>query len=267
MITRDDPIDAEDTRSQPLQCHFGSDRRHDGNLSRSNLKRRGEAALFRSTCCLTSACSRRATHGSGFAALVVSRPQLTQSVRPNIMEASVAEVRANMIQTYAGWTALSALRSGAPIKDRAAIYPLLKAVPFRDVLGSDHPAITALEFDAWHAASTKLLCEREPRLTAGWATKLLNVYLKTAAYVGDLGRPGLRDQLHPPIDTGLWTGLGQRFPGSPILEKTHVVTRIKNIHDYPTYLTIITGCREAALQLDCRLIEVDQLWKGADASA
>ena len=183
------------------------------------------------------------------------------------MEASVAEVRANMIQTYAGWTALSALRSGAPIKDRAAIYPLLKAVRFHDVLGAEHTAITAHEFDAWHAASTTLLCESEPRLTAGWATKLLNVYLKTAAYVGDLGRPGLRDQLHPPIDTGLWTGLGQRFRGSPILEKTHVVTRIKNIRDYPTYLTIITGCREAALQLDCRLIEVDQLWKGADASA
>ena len=54
----------------------------------------------------------------------------------------MTDVRASMIKTYAGWTALSALRSGAPVKDRAAIYPLLRAVQFHEVLGAEFAAIS-----------------------------------------------------------------------------------------------------------------------------
>jgi len=94
---------------------------------------------------------------------------------------------------------------------------------------------------------------------------MVNVYLKTAGYVGGLGRPGLTPLLHPPIDAGLWSGLGRRFSGCPdLLAKTHVVRQIKAIRDYATYTTIIEGCREAAATLGCFLIEVEQLWEGAD---
>src|SRR5262249_5690411 len=97
-----------------------------------------------------------------------------------------------------------------------------------------------------------------------WGAKLINVYLKTASFVGDIGRPGLRDTLHPPIDAGLWKGLARRFRGRPdVLGETHCVRRIKDIKDYPTYRRIITGCMVAAQALGCRLIEVEQLWLGS----
>jgi hypothetical protein len=37
----------------------------------------------------------------------------------------------------------------------------------------------------------------------GWGTKLINVDLKTAASAGGIGRPGLKESLHPAIDAGL----------------------------------------------------------------
>jgi hypothetical protein len=98
----------------------------------------------------------------------------------------------------------------------------------------------------------------------GWGVKLINVYLKTAAYVGNLGRPGLRSALHPPIDAGLWEGLAEKFRGWPdILNKVCCVRRIKDITDYSTYCCIIIGCRAAAKVLACSLIEVEQLWRGS----
>ena len=98
----------------------------------------------------------------------------------------------------------------------------------------------------------------------GWGVKLINVYLKTAAYVGDLGHPSLRDALHPPIDAGLWKGLRKQFKGRPdILDEICCVRRIKAITDYPTYRRIIAGCRTAAQELHCSLIEVEQLWVGS----
>lgn len=50
---------------------------------------------------------------------------------------------------------------------------------------------------------------------------------------------------------------------------TNCVGRIKDIVDYECYRRIIEGSRAAAKALDCKLIEVDQLWAGTefDASA
>jgi hypothetical protein len=93
---------------------------------------------------------------------------------------------------------------------------------------------------------------------------MINIYLKTAVYVGGLGRSELPTVLHPPIDSGLWSGLHRRFKGHDLLVKTHIVERIKDIQDYRTYKTIVEGCRLAAAQLGCLPIEVEQLWEGAD---
>jgi hypothetical protein len=129
----------------------------------------------------------------------------------------------------------------------------------------NHTKITPGEFAEWHRNATHRLCAKERVVCVGWAAKMVNVYLKTAGYVGGLGRPGLAQLLHPAIDAGLWSGLKRRFPDrTELLAKTHVVTQIKAIRDYATYETIITGCREAADHLGCLLIEIEQLWEGAD---
>ena len=176
------------------------------------------------------------------------------------------ELRAQIIRTYAGWTALSALRSGSPVKSRVQIYGLLKVVPFDRLLEPTSKPIRAAEFASWHRDAVLGLCEREPLLCIGWAAKIVNVYLKTSVYVGGLGRPGLVTAIHPPIDGGLWAGLRKQFHDRPkILAKTHVVHRIRDIGDYPTYTTIIAGFRDVAEELGCLLIEVDQFWEGADS--
>ncbi|MBI3105106.1 MAG: site-specific integrase [Candidatus Rokubacteria bacterium] len=87
---------------------------------------------------------------------------------------------------------------------------------------------------------------------------------KTAGYIGGMGRPGLKASLHPPIDTGLWDGLRERFRDrTAILDEVQCVRRIKEIGDYSTYRRIIKGCRLAAAELGCLLIELEQLWLGA----
>jgi hypothetical protein len=143
------------------------------------------------------------------------------------------------------------------------VYPLLDSVSFHQVLSLSRP-ITSTEFDAWHETETKAMCSRDPRLPTGWGAKLINVYLKTAAYIGDLGRPGLREVLHPPIDAGLWEGLKRQFKErSDLLDQICCVERIKDIKDYPTYLKIIAGCRTGAQELGWTLIELEKLWLGS----
>jgi len=109
------------------------------------------------------------------------------------------------------------------------------------------------------------MIEREPRLTVGWATKIINVYLKTRVYIGAQGRHHLKEMIHPPIDAGLWLGLARRFPDrTDILERTNCVNGIKDIENYECYRRIIEGCRAAAKALECELIEVGQLWAGTE---
>ena len=166
-----------------------------------------------------------------------------------------------MILDYAKWTAMSATRNFG--KDY--VYPHLDKVAFDDVL-KPNVAISVSEFNAWHRRETEALCARASDLSIGWSAKLINVYLKTAAYVGDLGSREIRSALHPPIDGYLWKGLRKRFERDPdIVDKVCCVKTIKGIDDYDKkYLKIIQGCKEAAEKLNCLLIEVDQLWQGAD---
>ena len=175
----------------------------------------------------------------------------------------MTEPRRQILLDYAKWTALSATRSGAPIKSRVDVYPLLDAVAFAEIL-QPAPPILGADFDKWHERETGYLCARDHRVPIGWGVKLINVFLKTAAYVGDLGRRDLRDVLHPPIDAGLRAGIAKRFPERrDILDDVLCVRRIRDITDYAIYRQIIRGCRTAAKSLGCSLIEVEQLWLGA----
>lgn len=176
--------------------------------------------------------------------------------------------RDRIVRRYAEWTALSALRSGAPVKSREHIYPALRKVQFGQVLNEPIGAIDAEEFEQWHRRAVHQLshdlevCSGRT-VCVGWSSKLVNIYLKTAAYVAGRGRSGLHELLHPPIDAGLWVGIRSFCSDDAgILERTHCVTRIKDIVDYDEhYSRIIAGCRAVAAQLGCALIEVDSLWR------
>ena len=175
------------------------------------------------------------------------------------------DVRKVIIATYAEWTAMSALRSGAPIKSRRDVYTALRGVDLAVLFADELGPINRTTFDAWHANAVEAMIDREPRLTVGWATKIINVYLKTRVYIGSQGRHHLKEMIHPPIDAGLWLGLKREFPTrADILELTHCVERIKDIVDYDCYRRIIDGCRLAAKALQCELIEVEQLWAGTE---
>jgi len=180
----------------------------------------------------------------------------------------MSEIRQAIIATYAEWTAMSALRSGAPIKSRRDVYTALRGVDFEVLFNEGLGPINRSTFDAWHVHAVQDMLFREPRLTVGWAVKIVNVYLKTRVYIGAQGRHHLKEMIHPPIDAGLWLGLQRRFADRPdILERTNCVSRIKDILDYECYRRIIDGCRAAAKALDCELIEVEQLWAGTEFAA
>ena len=191
----------------------------------------------------------------------------TSSRVRSVRSSRMAEPRAAIIATYAEWTAMSALRSSAPIRSRSDVYRALRAVNFKVLFDTGLGPIGRDDFDEWHEEAARMMLAREPRLTVGWATKILNVYLKTRVYVAAEGRENLMDMIHPPIDGGLWLGLSRQFAGQPeILAMTNCVSRIKGIVDYDCYRRIIDGCLAAAALLACRLIEVEQLWTGTEFS-
>lgn len=150
---------------------------------------------------------------------------------------------------------------GVHIKSRRDVYGLLRATAFEVLFDANKGPIDLAEFEAWHRNALEELRRLKPSLNIGWAAKLINVYLKTRVYVGGDGRPNLCDHLHPPIDRGLWDGLWQHFGRhSEVTKLSHCVKRIKDIDIQDRYDRIIEGCRKAADALQCKLIEVEQLW-------
>jgi len=120
------------------------------------------------------------------------------------------------------------------------------------------------EFAEWHREQTERF-QRSAELinndfSIGWAAKAINVYLKTSAYVGDLGRPGLRSLLHPPIDTVLRNQILTRC--GPELAAEVSFRSIASISTYGRYLEIMEGLRRFGQTLapPCALFEVEQFW-------
>ncbi|TFH38641.1 MAG: hypothetical protein E4G94_12025 [ANME-2 cluster archaeon] len=171
--------------------------------------------------------------------------------------------RESIIKSFAEWTAFSATRSGCPIKSRKDVYPLIRVPKYDEILYGNN-RITSQEFDKWHRANTmNITYEANNRLPVGWAAKLINVYLKTRAYIAREGRGGLIECIHPPIDNELWRGIEEEYSNErEIIEKTHIVSKIKEITTYEIYQTILEGCRLIAEKRRCYLIEVEELWQG-----
>ena len=183
--------------------------------------------------------------------------------------------RCQILVEYAKWTALSAVKAGCSIKAKEPVYQLLDGVAFAEVLNPSLGPISCKDFNDWHECQTVALSNRAESeeseesdslpeahrrfLPIGWSAKLINVFLKTAAYVGGLGREGLHDVLHPPLDNGLKNGLKKHFKACSACRAEVDFGWIKDITDYDRYRRVIVGCRTAAFCLGCSLIEVEQL--------
>ena len=166
-----------------------------------------------------------------------------------------------IIHSFAEWTAFSATRSGCPLKARDTVYPLIRIPHYNEIFYGD--PISTNEFDEWHHKNTLAITECESRFPVGWATKIINIYLKTTVYLAGMGRQGLVKCIHPPIDNELWKGIYQEYRHrQEIISKTHIVNRIKEINTYDKYKAIIEGCRLIAKDRQYYLIEVEELWQG-----
>lgn len=171
--------------------------------------------------------------------------------------------RETIVKAFAEWTAFSATRSGCPIKSKEDVYPLIRLPNYDFIFVGER--MTHEEFNNWHYNNTLTIRENDDRLPIGWATKLINVYLKTRVYLAGEGRPDLIECIHPPIDKGLWSGIRNEYQNNPeIMEKTHIVSRIREITTYDIYKAIIEGCRLIAQLRGCYLIEVEELWQGTE---
>lgn len=167
--------------------------------------------------------------------------------------------RQKIVHDFAKWTALSALRSGSPLKRAVRVYDLISKHADWPVLFDTARAIDESDFDRWHEKTVQAFCEAEAALPVGWAAKIVNVYLKTRVYLAGEGREGLVSVIHPPIDNGLQRGLVKKFGPRP-----WKIKRIKDIRSYQDdYLPFIHDFRSLAKEDGCLLIELEVYWLGA----
>jgi hypothetical protein len=179
-------------------------------------------------------------------------------------ELNLSNIRHKITNDFARWCAFSSTRSGCPLKARADIYPLIDLPDYDEVMKGSEP-ITKAAFNEWHEKSVRKIADKRPEMNVGWSAKLVNVYLKTMVYVASIGRPGLENLIHPPIDGGLWEGIKEAYGCNvDIISKKHSVKKIKDIETYQQYEVIMNGIKLIADQEKCSLIEVEKYWKGTE---
>lgn len=173
--------------------------------------------------------------------------------------------RHKIADSFSRWTALSALRSGSPLKSKEDVYRLLNSIDLNYVLAGRAP-ISKASFEKWHQDALLTIRRRSRnKLPIGWTAKIVNVYLKSMTYLSGIGRPNLVKYIHPPIDSGLWNGLKDFCKDhAEIRSNVYYKTRIKDITRLDDYQKIINGCRQVAKEEAFLLIEVEKYWLGAD---
>jgi hypothetical protein len=113
------------------------------------------------------------------------------------MQSPINQKRKKIVHDFAKWPALSALRSGSPLKRAERAYDLIESHADLAVLFDPTRAIDETEFDRWHEETVRGFCKVEPHLPVGWAAKIINVYLKTRVHLAGEGRSGLGSVIHP----------------------------------------------------------------------
>ncbi len=161
-------------------------------------------------------------------------------------------IRREIILEYSKWCVLSALRSGAPVKSRKSLFPIIEAIHFDTVLNGEH-IISESDFNKWHkkeciSVAKKLGNEQ----LIGWSTKIINIYLKTACYIGGLGRKGLIELIHPALD---W------YLSDALKEYKILIPRIKEIRSYDQYKEIIKSVKNLTDSKKILIIEIEKEWK------
>lgn len=176
----------------------------------------------------------------------------------------LSKTRHIIVNEYARWCAFSSTRSGSPLKARKDVYPLIDTPDYETILTGSNP-INQQDFNLWHKENVFKIQNSRSEMCIGWAAKLINVYLKTMVYVASIGRPGLENLIHPPIDGGLWEGINKAYGNNKdIISKTHSVKTIKDIEKYEQYEVIMNGMKLIANEEKCRLIEVEKYWEGTE---
>lgn len=171
--------------------------------------------------------------------------------------------REKVIRNYAAWTATAALRSGKHIKDGFSLQNALEEV----VVLADIPS-TQTEFDLWHERVVPMLQKKvlelrstndEKEFSVGWSAKLLNVYLKTLYYVGDLEPSDIRKVIHPPIDNILVDSIIEEY-GVSIWSYENKFT-IQGIEKYDVYSEMIKRLKQIANKSNLEnLIDIEHVW-------
>ena len=81
--------------------------------------------------------------------------------------------RKKIVHDFGKWTALSALRSGSPVKSGRQVYDLIERHADLQALFEPTPAIDQGEFDEWHKRTILKFCEKEPALNSPTGTNYI----------------------------------------------------------------------------------------------
>lgn len=186
-----------------------------------------------------------------------------------------------IIQNYSIWTAYSAARVGCPFRGKALGMKLKELLvdsgQIERISGVD--PISNEEFSQWHKDMVTTLSEiknkkSRKKIEIGWAAKILNVFLKTYAYVGDRGRPNIRSFLHPPLDSILIKKILEH-ENLKVASKENVTLRktidkalpISSLKSYKTYLVIINALRRFAEIIGKETVfELEGFWETSTPS-
>ena len=164
------------------------------------------------------------------------------------------DIKERLVIDFSQWVASCAVNPD--------IYRALDGVDFDPLFDEELGQIGADEFERWHEAAAAELCRILPGMSAGWAAKAINEYLKTRCYVGGYGREGLADAIHPPIDDGLISGLRREFADDPDLsDALSSLSPMAGMDGYAKYADLIAVCRRAAQKTGCSLMESEIYWE------
>ena len=170
----------------------------------------------------------------------------------------ISKHKRKIILDAAAWCSFSSTRSGCPVKSRADIYPILEKISFNELLDKGKSPINKMQFNQWHKSQCESVAHKLQKKASngssmiGWAAKIINVYLKIACYLGGLGRSGLIECLHPPLDGILGRGLKGRVECK--------IPSIKSINNYSDYIKLITQIEKYTALHGWNLIEIEQFW-------
>jgi len=183
--------------------------------------------------------------------------------------------RKAIIKNYSIWTAYSAARVGCPFRGKALGEEVKRIIIDSgqlEIISGKEP-ISSEEFSNWHEKMVLVLSAikkaKGKKIGVGWAAKILNIFLKTYAYVGDQGRPNIRSLLHPPLDSILvkkimdHESLKLSSKENDALRKTiRKAIPISSLKSYTTYLAVIYALRRFAEMIEKKTVfELEGFWE------